>query len=801
MSLKKILLLMDTTGKKAAFVCVLIIFPPLLVEFIAYSWTKTFSVDHFLVKMIFSIVSIACVFITLIIFDRYQYIKPPWFFVAFLSIIILIIIFYIKFPSTSFAWVLALLLFSFFYLIFLSIPFRSIFLHLFAGIILSLLISTILVCISEVETNFSDEEFYIIPKILVLGFIWLSNAIICLYLFLIISPPNQLFSTIWQILLNLFTIICITLVLGIAASWVIRHYQHSFYPQNTPKYNEISDSQPFQCTTIQPSSQFYPSEEVFQQLIAAIERNPNKSTSEYGYLALSTHNLYWAQLFHETLLKEARNAEFTKPANSVKYDQYLASFRVYYFHEVNKAFPNLFTSQEEQLIRGWFQQINRRAMTVEWVDWLYAIAFAKIPEGPYENQENGAGLLSLLEAYGYSDPALSTANLAYLNSREFGWDYRFRNNDDVLGYQVEWLTNAYFHSLYKPDVNQENQKRSYQWLIMQALPDGAPYDYNLPYPTSLASIAYQGAVLLQDPNLLWIAGRALEFLAKNNLYLSALPGTEKPIPAMIGKSPSVGSCVIFSESGLPNQKSKYAPDKLIVRDGWNPDSTFLLMNLRFTGWHRYKATNTIVLLYHNHSLIRENIQKETSLILPKGRSLLRDKRILRENLNGLSVGRENLDQVLQKITSIGSQWAQDPPYYVSEIKFSDNNHCIYTKITLEGWHGWNHTREIYLYQGKALILLDHAIGSRGSPAMLSYSLDDQYSPSQLIVYKVLGSNLTPIAIKSTLKIEEDNGTLSIVNILPLGNWSMNRDKINVTLVNDQLQITNGVDIIDIDLGK
>jgi hypothetical protein len=28
------------------------------------------------------------------------------------------------------------------------------------------------------------------------------------------------------------------------------------------------------------------------------------------------------------------------------------------------------------------------------------------PEGPYENQENGAGLLALLEAEGLADPAL-----------------------------------------------------------------------------------------------------------------------------------------------------------------------------------------------------------------------------------------------------------------------------------------------------------------------------------------------------------------------------------------------------------
>lgn len=795
------MLSLNSWRKTAVFAGVLIFLPPLLIDVIAYCWTNTFSFYNFLAKLLLSFVSIAFVFIMIIIINRYQHLDTALFYIAFICTIIFIIVFYTLFPSSPAAWILASLLFTFFNLQFVSIPSRSIFLHLIAGMILSILIGTLFVSIVEVETNFSDEEFYIIPKILLLGIFGLSNAFICRYLIRPITPPFRLYKTIWRLSLNSFTILCLIFISGISAGWIIGHYQHSFYPQTSPKSTGISDSQPFLCTTVAPSPQSYTSEEVFQQLIAAIERHPNKNAPEFGYLALSTHNLSWARLFRENLLKEARNAEFTRPANSVKYDQYLASFRVYYFHEVNEAFPGLFSVEEQQLIRSWFQQINRRAMTVEWVDWLYAVAFAKMPEGPYENQENGAGLLSLLEAYNYSDPALSTANLAYLNSRKFGWNFRFRNNDDVLGYQIEWLTNAYFHSLFNPTVNQENQKRSYQWLMMQTLPDGAPYSYNSPYPTSLASAAYQGAVLLQDPELLWIAGRSLEYLAKTGQYLSALPGAEKPLPPMRGTSPTAGSCVIFSESGLPTQKSEYAPDKLIIRDGWNPDSTFLLVNLRFTGWHRYKATNTIVILYQNQPIIRENIQKETNAILPKGRSLLRDKRLSRENLTGLSVRREGLDHILQQITSVGSQWAQDPPHYVSNIDFTNTSDRVNSKVTLDGWHGWSHTREIYLYQGKALILVDHATGQRKLPAMLSYSMDDQYFPSQINVYKVLSSNLTPIDITSTLKIEAENGTLSTVTILPLGGWSLNRDKINVILVNGQLRITNGMETIDIDWGK
>jgi len=61
------------------------------------------------------------------------------------------------------------------------------------------------------------------------------------------------------------------------------------------------------------------------------------------------------------------------------------------------------------------------------------------PEGPYENQENGAGLLALLEAEGLTDPALSPANRAYLARNRRGWTARFRVAEDI-GVQIQLQT-------------------------------------------------------------------------------------------------------------------------------------------------------------------------------------------------------------------------------------------------------------------------------------------------------------------------------------------------------------------------
>jgi len=62
---------------------------------------------------------------------------------------------------------------------------------------------------------------------------------------------------------------------------------------------------------------------------------------------------------------------------------------------------------------------------------MYALAFAKWPEGPYENQESGAGLLALLETTGLADPTLSVRNRAYLDANQRGWATSFRVTDDA----------------------------------------------------------------------------------------------------------------------------------------------------------------------------------------------------------------------------------------------------------------------------------------------------------------------------------------------------------------------------------
>jgi hypothetical protein len=499
-------------------------------------------------------------------------------------------------------------------------------------------------------------------------------------------------------------------------------YQHSFYPADVPVYEGISLESPFICGKAPADPVVYDGQNVLNRLLARVAANPQPGPPEYGMLALGTGELRWAEGFREALMSEARSQRFVGPAYTVKSMQQDAALRAYFFSRVLDTFPGLFSDSDLTVLGKWFAAINHRAMSVEPVDWMYAIAFSKLPEGPYENQENGAGLLSLLEAEGLAAPELSAANEEYLQRHPLGWPDRFRNTDDTFVYQIGWLYNAYFQASYAGEAPEDHMRLSLEWLMSQALADGAPLRYNHPVYPSLASVAYLGARLLDDPRYIWLAGRALDYAEARGDYFVAQPGAEQVI-GLSGRSPTLGSCLLYGDSGLPNQMGPLAPDKIVFRDGWREDDSYLLLNLRFTGWHRYKATNAIVLAYKDGPLASEVLDNEPFGWLPVGRSLFRDKRIPRENLNGLQVERSGLSEALYHLGGLGGPWAQDPPYYAEVMAFETQDRLDWSHTRLTDWHGWQHDRWVYFYHdGGPIVVVDSAEGPRSKQAALIWHL-------------------------------------------------------------------------------
>ncbi len=611
------------------------------------------------------------------------------------------------------------------------------------------------ILLNQVLIRFSEEEFFMALGVLMLMGFWLLLWF-CRNL-LLPSQPIKIPASAARFAPRRWVLRLGMILFGLGLTfWVGRVYQHSFYPTDAPNYPGITESSPFICAQVEAAPTGPDAQSVRAAMAAGITQKETLTTNEIAFLALVQADPTAAQTFKTRILQDAHQGLYTQPANSIKYDQYLAAQTLYFYDQVQHAFPNLFSVEEKAEIETWAHQINQRAQTVEWVDWLYALAFSKAPAGAYENQEIGAGLYALLEATHLASPKLSAQNQAYLESFSGGWAGAFRVIDDAITYQPVWITNAYLQSLYNPDVPQDNLRLAFEWLLIQSLPDGAPMGYNFPYNTSLAAVSLFGAMQLQDGRLLWLANQSLD--AKR--YLTAQPGTEQPVPeGLLAVQPDIGSCLVFGSSGLPEQHGPLAPDKVIFRTGWEEDDLYLMVNLRFTGWHRYKATNTIPLIYAGEALIKDSYTTEPIAWLPEGRATVRDKRIPRENLNGLLVPRRGLDAALQTLLGVGSFWAQDPPYYAEVVSFSTSDALDVAKISLPDWHGWQHNRTIFFYRNGPVFILDDASGPKShGPIAINWNFASEIKQSGEHRFNV-GS---PPTLEMVL-LGQSNGHLRIEN--------------------------------------
>jgi hypothetical protein len=659
------------------------------------------------------------------------------------------------------------------------------------------------VAIAQVETQFADEEFFAALQVGILALLWLMllNASLALR-----QIARRQLGEMWRPKPSWVLAVLGVSVLATLAATVVA-YQSSFYSASVGQYPAgLTADQPFVCAQIPAEGAGYQAEEVYQRFLTRLRAQQVKSAPEYGLLALSTGEARWSEAFRTALMVEAASDAFSGPANSVKSTQFEAALRVYFYARVREAQPTLFTPEETERIRQWFANINRRALTVEWVDWMYALAFAKWPEGPYENQEIGAGLLAALEWSHLADPALSPANRDYLSRNRRGWEQRFRNTDDALGYQPVWIVNAYLQSLYWEQTPERNQRLSFDWLMLQWLPDGAPMGYNHPSAFSPATTELLGATLLGDAQHLWLAGRALDGLEATNGNVGALPGMELA-PQGTAAPPSTGSCLIYGDSGLPNQKGPLAPDKIVFRDGWSGDSDYLLLNLRFTGWHRYKATNTVTLLYQQGTLVSDDAGGAPSTWLPRGRSLFRDKRIPREDLNGILVQRSGFGAVVGSLTGMGGFWAQDPPHYATVEQFATGPAFDTSSTFIGDWHGWQQRRTVRFYHAGPIVVVDDAVGPADSQAALVWHVSGAdpgregrfimrqgASPAEMVVLPRGGGQVMaqadPGASLQTVSFQpSEAGRLRAVTVFLRGDWVGAEATVQETELGGLLRIT------------
>jgi len=659
---------------------------------------------------------------------------------------------------------------------------QSAFIQLAIWALVSVLCAGVMPALTQIESHFADEEFLVLGQIAML---WVWYALIALAY---VYTPRHVIWVQRAIRLPRRLIMLIAACLIAGAGGLFAHqYQVSHYGADAPLYEGISPDQPFLCGESDANDVTYRSTQVFDAYLHTIENSPVRSTPELGVLALGTLDVQWASLFRAQLLDEARNGEYTTPANSIKYGQYLAALRVYFYTQVKAAFPELFTPSDDAMVRDWFAEINRAVFRLDWVDFLYAIAFAQAPEGPYANQMIGAGLIVLLQAYRYAPQDLVVRNEQYLNRMASAQPERFRNPDDTYNYQAIWLQNLAFMASARELPADPRMRKAFEWLLALASPDGTAPAFNHPDSINLAAVSLLAANLTDDARFVWLAGRSLD--GKASGIISAIGGLSSPVD-VLGTSPRIGSCLLYADAGIPAQAGAFAPDKVVMRDGWSDSSTYLLMNLRFAGWHRYKATNTLTLLYQNGVLFDDDVSAGALSGLPAGRSMLRDKRIPRENLNGLLVSRTGMSAVLHLLLGEGVRWAQDPPYYAKVNRFELHNDYDVSETMIEDWRGWAHTRTVVMHHHGPIIVHDKATGEANQQAAIvwnaaqplrnangSYVLRDGAEAVEMHVFALPTGqriDIEPLQLtaaqRSRLVIDAHEGSLDVVTVLLSQQW-------------------------------
>lgn len=662
-----------------------------------------------------------------------------------------------------------------------------------------------------IYSHYSEEEFFYVLQVVILALLWFISALSIEWIVGFKKPSNNQKSKpvlLWASILIMVGF-CFVLFLN---------YQSHFYPsRQAVLYPGITSSTPFLCQPSEPDPEVYDGNQIFKDYLELVLDNPAKATPEFGMLALGMSNLEYARLFKENLIRDAEAENYTQPSNSVKFGQYEAALRIYYYAKLLDTFPSLFSEVEKTNLQSWFAKINRRTLTVEWVDWLYSAAFRIFPRGPYENQEIGSGLLALIETYKLSTGDLSEENRKYLDSNVRGWNLRFRNTDDAIMYQPIWLNNAYFQYLFTGIANKENLRLSFEWILDQAPVNGAALQYNHPEATQLAGVSYLGAGLLQDKHLLWLAGKEVEYARSAGEHLFAQPGMEKPIE-LTGTSPVVGSCLLYSHHGLPNQLGPLGPDKLILREGWTDDSAYILINLRSSGWHRYKSTGSIISYQHSSPIVVEPKEGGRITWLPYGRSHFRDKRIPKENLNTVVFPRSGLSAVLYHVTGIGSSWEQFVPQEAIVESFKGDNFTFEAQISLSDWHGWTIKRKFILSDG-ILVVVDtvddpplqearlywHVNGNVSGDEI--FVLDDNNSVSERIKFLSFENSNDKPVIKTdsstrmaVVEIPFEGKKGSMISLFLSGNWLGSSVKIDKSAKGGSLILQSQYQTMEIPLG-
>ncbi len=573
----------------------------------------------------------------------------------------------------------------------------------FGGVLGGLLISLIYILIID----FSIDEGYFVLLAFVLGLIGgLIGFSIVSYFNIFANSKESGFLIVSRrkpIMIFGFSIILALLAITSYAYWDSMNLNNDISVSNVGE-------KIFDCSNLYSISNVSNNYYSKEKMIYFLENRTNKSIDIFAELSLLTGDEKWAKEFKNLLIKDARNNLFVG-AGSFRIWQYETMMRAYYYNLLSDAYPDLFTDSENELILNWFNKINEQGFKITWDDYIYSFIFKKTPDGLYANQEIGAGMVSVLSDVlkdKYSN--LSMTDKDYISNQGVGWKGNFRNPDDGIVYHQQiWVKNAYMMAKYggqEKYLNRTNAKNSFEWVLVQWPSNGMSPAYNSPFFYTPFDIMYLGANLFHDGRYLWLANAMLDNeMSDSNRTIDYIIGLEYLNESLSPISPEIGSCYVRGTTGIAQKPGSIMPDKIVLREGWNKDNLYALLNLRFSGWHSYKATNSFISVMYGEPFVVEKLELKNHSWLPKGKADHRDKKIDRTELNGFQIETTGLQKIIFQITGIGSSWAQDPPRFAEVLTFNSTPLADYSITRISNWHGWDNTRTSVLVKGNDSFLV------------------------------------------------------------------------------------------------
>jgi hypothetical protein len=473
-----------------------------------------------------------------------------------------------------------------------------------------------------------------------------------------------------------------------------------------------------------------------------------------------------ARKLKDIIVAEALEGKFTGPSHSMKITQTWAAERGTVYLDMIRNYPGLFSEDERLLIQKWFQALTRRAFTVEWSDFYYMLAFKKPLTAPYRNQENGVGALAVYaEIIEERDPDLAKKAREYVMENGLLWQSNFRNTDDSTSYQALWIYNAWNAGrlMFPETLKNHYSKQSFEWLLKQWPPNGGPLGYNPDTCTIMPDTFLLGAKLHSSPEFRWIGEKSLKFARMNGIELHGLrPGLQFVHEEMPAKEPTVDSTFIEAPGNLVQFPSENRPDKIVFRSGWKDESLYALLNLRYDGFHGYKATNSIVSLYYGVPFIVEDLVKISRKWVPKGRARVRDDNIDRHRLNGFHIEEPLLNRFLNKVDVLRTRWFQTLPRYTQTNKFYNYTIFDYSMTDIIDWLGWNNRRICLLVGDAYFVVFDFNKGDSAKQHSIIWHVRGHYNSENNILtqnnYKLqtvfLFDDKATMQIKSSKEIYE-----------------------------------------------